>query len=110
MAPVSLLTSGNTCGCRMSYTTGLSWCHVSIQGVTVYCRQFHPIPLHQLWEWCVALNKGRIEACPTGSPHTNTIVISAEIESGFVAKDDLVPVSSYVEALQTESSMCGRQG
>ncbi|GFX81559.1 histone acetyltransferase p300 [Trichonephila clavipes] len=26
-----------------------------------------------------------------GSPHTNTIVIIAEIESIFVAKDDLVP-------------------
>ncbi|GFW54325.1 uncharacterized protein TNCV_3702861 [Trichonephila clavipes] len=27
----------------------------------------------------------------TGFPHTNTIVITAAIESGFVAKDDLVP-------------------
>ncbi|GFS76230.1 hypothetical protein TNCV_4667781 [Trichonephila clavipes] len=27
----------------------------------------------------------------TGFPHTNTVVITAEIESGFVAKDDLVP-------------------
>ncbi|GFT01103.1 uncharacterized protein TNCV_4054921 [Trichonephila clavipes] len=26
-----------------------------------------------------------------GSPHTNIIVITAEIESGFVAKGDLVP-------------------
>ncbi|GFW63641.1 hypothetical protein TNCV_4329291 [Trichonephila clavipes] len=40
------------------------------------------------------------------SPHTNTIVITAEIESGLVAKDDLVPfhcsaVSSCVAPLQT---------
>ncbi|GFX15957.1 uncharacterized protein TNCV_522641 [Trichonephila clavipes] len=35
--------------------------------------------------------KGRIEAFITGSPHTNTIVITAEIESRFVAKYDLFP-------------------
>ncbi|GFW68349.1 uncharacterized protein TNCV_2263381 [Trichonephila clavipes] len=58
-----------------------------------------------------------------GFPHTNTTVITAEIESGFVAKDDLVPflesgfvtkddlvpfrcspVSSCVAPLQTEAS------
>jgi len=60
-------------------------------------------------------SKGRIEAFTTGSPHTNTIVITAEIESGFVAKDDLVPfrcspVSSCAAKLQTEASMGGRQG
>ncbi|GFW81611.1 hypothetical protein TNCV_2882881 [Trichonephila clavipes] len=49
-----------------------------------------------------------------GSPHTNTIVITAEIESGFVAKDDLVPfhcspVSSCVAPLQAEALMCRRQ-
>ncbi|GFW09010.1 uncharacterized protein TNCV_3475561 [Trichonephila clavipes] len=43
------------------------------------------------------------------SPHTNTIVITAEIESGFITKDDLVPfrgspVSSYAAPLQTEVS------
>ncbi|GFS71308.1 uncharacterized protein TNCV_5050531 [Trichonephila clavipes] len=31
-------------------------------------------------------SKGRIEAFTTGSPHTNTIVIIAEIESGFITK------------------------
>ncbi|GFY11114.1 hypothetical protein TNCV_4471001 [Trichonephila clavipes] len=36
-------------------------------------------------------NKGRNEAFTTGSPHTNMIVITAEIESGFVTKDELVP-------------------
>ncbi|GFX57205.1 uncharacterized protein TNCV_2964841 [Trichonephila clavipes] len=51
-------------------------------------------------------SKGRIEAFTTGSPHTNTIAINYEIESGFVAKDDLVPfryspVSSCVLPLQT---------
>ncbi|GFV31588.1 hypothetical protein TNCV_713561 [Trichonephila clavipes] len=43
----------------------------------------------------------------------NTLVITADIESGFVAKDDLVPfrcspVSSCVALLQTEASMSGR--
>ncbi|GFS86788.1 hypothetical protein TNCV_2407701 [Trichonephila clavipes] len=72
------------------------------------------MPSHQLWKRCVAVNKGRIEAFPTGSPHTNTIVITAEIESGFVAKGDLVPfrcspVSSCAAPLQTEASMDGCQ-
>ncbi|GFX30646.1 hypothetical protein TNCV_4861701 [Trichonephila clavipes] len=45
----------------------------------------------------------------------NTIVITAETESGFVAKDDLVPfrcipVSLCAAPLQTEASMGGRQG
>ncbi|GFX00169.1 hypothetical protein TNCV_296581 [Trichonephila clavipes] len=45
-----------------------------------------------------------------GTPLTNTIVITAQIESGFVAKDDLAPfhfspVSSCVAPLQTEASM-----
>ncbi|GFW66612.1 uncharacterized protein TNCV_1370451 [Trichonephila clavipes] len=49
------------------------------------------------------------------SPRGLTIVIAAEIESGFVAKDDLVPfrcspVSSYTAPLQTEVSMRRRQG
>ncbi|GFV05112.1 hypothetical protein TNCV_223261 [Trichonephila clavipes] len=56
-----------------------------------------------------------IEAFPTGSPHTNMIAITAEIEFGFVAKDDLVPfrcspVSSFAAPLQMEASMGGRQG
>ncbi|GFU97876.1 uncharacterized protein TNCV_1103841 [Trichonephila clavipes] len=43
-----------------------------------------------------------IEVFITGSPHTNTIVISPEIESGFVVKDNLdpfhcSPASSSVE-------------
>ncbi|GFT97445.1 hypothetical protein TNCV_1628721 [Trichonephila clavipes] len=60
-------------------------------------------------------SKGKIETFTTGSPHTDTIVITAEIESGFVAKDDLVPfrcspVSSCAAPLQTDTSMSGRQG
>ncbi|GFU81353.1 uncharacterized protein TNCV_3583351 [Trichonephila clavipes] len=51
---------------------------------------------------------------PRGSPHTNTIVITVDIESGFVAKDDLVPfncspVSSRAAPLLTEMSMGGCQ-
>ncbi|GFX86661.1 hypothetical protein TNCV_1408601 [Trichonephila clavipes] len=53
--------------------------------------------------------------CTTGSPHKNTIVNTAEIESGFVDKDNLVsflcsPVSSCMAPLQKEASMGGRQG
>ncbi|GFX37973.1 hypothetical protein TNCV_3835741 [Trichonephila clavipes] len=60
-------------------------------------------------------DKGRIEALTMGSPPTKTIVITAEIESGFVTKDNLVlfrrsPVSSCAASLQTEASMGGRQG
>ncbi|GFW69135.1 hypothetical protein TNCV_1818891 [Trichonephila clavipes] len=45
----------------------------------------------------------------------NTIFITDEIESGFLAKDDLdpfrfSPVSSYAVALQTEASTGGHQG
>ncbi|GFT67211.1 uncharacterized protein TNCV_783601 [Trichonephila clavipes] len=48
----------------------------------------------------------RFEAFTMGSPHTNTIVITAEIESGFVDKEDLVPfrcssVSLCAAPLQT---------
>ncbi|GFU55774.1 hypothetical protein TNCV_2380021 [Trichonephila clavipes] len=52
----------------------------------MYCRQWHPIPSHQLWCVTVKQSKGRIEALTSGSPHTNTIVITAGIESGFIAK------------------------
>ncbi|GFT39366.1 hypothetical protein TNCV_2422731 [Trichonephila clavipes] len=50
-----------------------------------------------------------------GSPHTDTIAVSAEIESGFAAKDDLVPfhcrpVFSFAAPLQTEELIGGRQG
>ncbi|GFS70718.1 uncharacterized protein TNCV_498071 [Trichonephila clavipes] len=54
--------------------------------------------------WCKALN--------TGSSHKNTIVITAEIEPGYFAKDDMVqfhciPVSSSVAPLHTEASWMG---
>ncbi|GFU87664.1 uncharacterized protein TNCV_2935861 [Trichonephila clavipes] len=57
----------------------------------------------------------KAKAFTTRSLYTNTIVIPAEIESGFVAKDDLIsfrcsPVSSCSAQLQTEVSMGGRQG
>ncbi|GFV87766.1 hypothetical protein TNCV_780481 [Trichonephila clavipes] len=67
-----------------------------------------------LWEQCVALSKDRTEAFTTGSPHTNTSVITAEIESGFFVKNDLVSflcsqISSCVAPLQAEASMGRRQ-
>ncbi|GFU88059.1 uncharacterized protein TNCV_1336281 [Trichonephila clavipes] len=40
---------------------------------------------------CCCKAKAGLRAFTTGSPHTNTIVITAEIESGFVTKDDLAP-------------------
>ncbi|GFV81947.1 uncharacterized protein TNCV_3151451 [Trichonephila clavipes] len=43
-------------------------------------------PLHDWQHMC----QGRIESITTGS-HTRTIVITAEIESGFVTKDNLAP-------------------
>ncbi|GFT30600.1 hypothetical protein TNCV_711471 [Trichonephila clavipes] len=54
-----------------------------------------------------------IEALTTGSPHSITIVLTAEIESGFVTKDDLVsfccnPVFSCAAPVHTEASMGGR--
>ncbi|GFW35881.1 hypothetical protein TNCV_1927121 [Trichonephila clavipes] len=63
-----------------------------------------------MWERCIAVNKSRIEAFTAGFPHTNTILTTAEIESGLVAKDDLVPfrcspVSLCAAPLQTETSM-----
>ncbi|GFW93572.1 hypothetical protein TNCV_47751 [Trichonephila clavipes] len=86
MAPGSRCMSGNTCDCRMSrtYRCAVLWCHGSILGVTMYCRQCHPIPSHQLWEWCVTVNKTQDYVFTLGSPHRNTIVITAEIESGFI--------------------------
>ncbi|GFU64099.1 uncharacterized protein TNCV_4392731 [Trichonephila clavipes] len=50
-----------------------------------------------------------------GFPHTNTIFITAQIEYGFIAKDNLVPfrcspVSSCVAPLQTEKSIGGLKG
>ncbi|GFT89838.1 uncharacterized protein TNCV_1665801 [Trichonephila clavipes] len=70
--------------------------------------------VHDL-EFAVQDFEGRIGAFTTGSPHTNTIVITAQIESGFVAKDDQVPfrcspVSSCVLPLQMVESMGGHQG
>ncbi|GFT86541.1 hypothetical protein TNCV_1053931 [Trichonephila clavipes] len=59
--------------------------------------------------------KGRNEVFTPESPHTNTIVITAEIESEFVAKDDQAPfrcspVSSCLAPIQTLASICGRHG
>ncbi|GFX43474.1 uncharacterized protein TNCV_4874941 [Trichonephila clavipes] len=58
---------------------------------------------------------GRIEAFTTGPLHANTIVITAETKSRFVAKDNLVPfrcspVSSCAAPLQTEASVEGVKG
>ncbi|GFW24130.1 hypothetical protein TNCV_4951741 [Trichonephila clavipes] len=59
MATGNRCMSGNTYDCRLSWTYrwAVMWCHRSILGVTVYFRKLHPIPLHQLWEWCVAVKQ-----------------------------------------------------
>ncbi|GFT83066.1 hypothetical protein TNCV_629011 [Trichonephila clavipes] len=78
--------------------------------MTVYCRQWYSITSHQLWERCVAVNKGRIEVSTTWSTHTSTLVIISEIETGFIAKDVLVPFHcSPVSTLQAEASMGRRK-
>ncbi|GFY32794.1 uncharacterized protein TNCV_4639001 [Trichonephila clavipes] len=64
---------------------------------------------------CRCKAKAGLRRSPRGLPIRNTIVISAEIESGFVTKDELVPfhfspVSSCAVPLQTEASMGGRLG
>ncbi|GFS85475.1 uncharacterized protein TNCV_2793541 [Trichonephila clavipes] len=56
-----------------------------------------------------------MEAFTMGSPQRNTIVITAEIESGFVAKDNLVPfrcspVSSCAAPLQRRRRWVGVKG
>ncbi|GFY02474.1 hypothetical protein TNCV_3503551 [Trichonephila clavipes] len=58
-------------------------------------------------------SKDRIEAFSPAFLHANTIASIAEIETGFAAKDDMVPfrfspVSSCVAPLQTEASLDGR--
>ncbi|GFY32256.1 hypothetical protein TNCV_3557641 [Trichonephila clavipes] len=66
MVPGSHCMSGNNvvAGCH-GHTAGLSWCHGSILGVTVCCRQCHPIRSHQVWERCAKarLRRSRRFSC-----------------------------------------------
>ncbi|GFX81241.1 hypothetical protein TNCV_1828781 [Trichonephila clavipes] len=119
MAPGSHCMSGNTYGCRMSWTY-----HWAVMVPRIKTRGGHVLQAmapHTITQAvgavCHCKAKNRIEAFTMRFSHTNTIVITAEIESGFFfdAKDDLVPfccspVSSCVALLQTEASMGGRQG
>ncbi|GFU62261.1 hypothetical protein TNCV_4859721 [Trichonephila clavipes] len=62
---------------------------------------------------CRCKEKAGLRRSPRGL-HTNTIAITADIKSGFVAIDDLVsfrcnPVSSCAVPLQTEALMVGRE-
>ncbi|GFX88225.1 uncharacterized protein TNCV_1066411 [Trichonephila clavipes] len=45
----SATTTYMIAGCH-GHNAGRSWCHGSVLGVTMYCRQSHTIPLHQLGE------------------------------------------------------------
>ncbi|GFU47944.1 hypothetical protein TNCV_4967401 [Trichonephila clavipes] len=56
LGAVAYVETNGVAGCH-DHTAGLSRCHRSILGVTVYCRQWHPIPSHQLWERCVAVKQ-----------------------------------------------------
>ncbi|GFW20410.1 hypothetical protein TNCV_4546771 [Trichonephila clavipes] len=112
MAPGSRCMSCKTCGCRMSwmYRWAVMVPRINTRGDPVLKAIRYRTITPAVGAVC-----HRIEAFTTGSPHTNTIVITAEIESRFVAKDDLVPfrcspVSSCAAPLQTEASMGGRQG
>ncbi|GFU53504.1 hypothetical protein TNCV_3169381 [Trichonephila clavipes] len=93
MAPGNHCTSGNTWGCRMSWTylwvAKVAWINTRVDRVL---QAMTPLYHHtSSWSSVPLYIKGRIEVFTTGSPHTSTIVITAEIESRFVAKDDLVP-------------------
>ncbi|GFW41320.1 uncharacterized protein TNCV_1003131 [Trichonephila clavipes] len=59
MAPGNSSMSGNTCGCRMSWT--YRWAimvpRINTRGDRVLYRQWYPIPSQQLWERCVAVKQ-----------------------------------------------------
>ncbi|GFS75950.1 hypothetical protein TNCV_4665921 [Trichonephila clavipes] len=48
LGAVGRVVTHTNAGCH-GHTAGLSWCYGSILGVTMCCRQWHPIPSHQLW-------------------------------------------------------------
>ncbi|GFW24361.1 uncharacterized protein TNCV_606071 [Trichonephila clavipes] len=108
--------SGNTCGCMMSWT--YRWAVMVRRINTRGDRVLHAMPpphaiMPAVGEACHCKAKAGLRRSPRGL-RTNTIVITAEIESGFVAKYDLVPfrcrpVSSCTVPLQTEVSMGGHQ-
>ncbi|GFU88420.1 uncharacterized protein TNCV_3353601 [Trichonephila clavipes] len=62
MAPVNRCMSGNTCGCRMSWT--YRW---AVMVPQINTRQWHPVPSHQLWERCVAVKQRRPASIPLQS-------------------------------------------
>ncbi|GFW57771.1 putative DD41D transposase [Trichonephila clavipes] len=102
MAPGSPAISGNACGCRMPWTYRwaviVPW--VNIKG--------DPIAPHQLQVRSVAVKRKQVFTM--GLPHTNTIVITAQIKPRLVAEDDLVPfycshILSCMIPLQSEASV-----
>ncbi|GFY14145.1 hypothetical protein TNCV_3613341 [Trichonephila clavipes] len=56
MGAVACVAAHMVAGCH-GHTARLSWWNGSKLGVTVYCRQWHPIASHQLWERCVAVKQ-----------------------------------------------------
>ncbi|GFV76400.1 uncharacterized protein TNCV_4546241 [Trichonephila clavipes] len=76
----------------------------------MYCSPFHPIPSHHLWERCATVNKRRIEAFTTGSSYTDTMIITAEIESGFIVKEDLVLFRQFTLLLRGTTPNGGVDG
>ncbi|GFT44029.1 uncharacterized protein TNCV_3046891 [Trichonephila clavipes] len=59
---------------------GLSWCHGSILGVTIYCR-----PSHQLWERCVTVKaKIRLLRRPGSIPLQSSFLVRGTTLNGGV--------------------------
>ncbi|GFY04271.1 e3 ubiquitin-protein ligase RNF13 [Trichonephila clavipes] len=81
----------------------------------MYCRQWQPNTIAPaVGEVCRCKAKAGLRRSPRGLL-SNTIVITAEMESGFIAKYDLVtfrgsPVFSCTAPLQMEASIGGCQG
>ncbi|GFX48077.1 uncharacterized protein TNCV_4114121 [Trichonephila clavipes] len=99
--------SRKACGCRMFWT--YRWAVVVKQINTRDDRVLYAMAPHTITLAVRAVCRCK-EKAGLRHLHTNTIVITAEIESGFVAKDDLVPfryspVFSCVAPFQTEVSI-----
>ncbi|GFW22705.1 hypothetical protein TNCV_2765171 [Trichonephila clavipes] len=91
MAPGSRCMSGNTCGCRMS------WCHGSILGVTVHCRQWYRIAKDDL----APFHSSPVSLCPaprrwvvSSAVHVMVIAIPNVLQAGAFVwfKEPLVKV------------------
>ncbi|GFU40192.1 hypothetical protein TNCV_4289601 [Trichonephila clavipes] len=116
--------SGNTCGLqdvmdayRWAVMGATDPAHFFLRVTMLLLRQWHPnVPSHQLlMRWCRCKAKAGLRRSPRVSTTRTIMVVSAEIESGFVAKDEMVPFRATVQFPhwrnhQTESVDGWRQG